>query len=464
MRWLRSPRSRHRRPGRRLLRRRRLRLRRRQAEAGRCSASAAACGTTRDGCTSGWSGMCSSVGEARGRARARGFERIVVIDDRSTDATPSILRQFAARHSGVLTVVPGPVPAHDNRTVYPPSGVFGVRDAATHAMCWDHAAPHVKWMALIDSDEFVFPRRGCSLRQHVATHCAANATHVLLRWEMFGGQQHDRHPPGFLTENFLTSGGNCSQYVSRMRPRRGVERRRSDRSCRNKFDWCGHGGWTECRHTKYIANTDCLRGPRHAMAHQPALLSEAAAGCDAQADSTAVCTRWAEDAGCAQSFPRCGAEMAPRCCSAGIGFNHYAAKSAEARGWRKRRGQRDPSPPLHLRDLNWVVSTAALRFVRRLREMLPAGRSPDVDVLSGAAGKSCHVSAGVAHRTSGVAARNDTAVDAAGCCAVCTATAGCGAFTFFPADRVCVLQELDAVVHRGPQTGATAGVVIDDEC
>eukprot|EP00756_Hemistasia_phaeocysticola_P055613 Hpha_TRINITY_DN31572_c0_g1::TRINITY_DN31572_c0_g1_i2::g.1654::m.1654 len=145
------------------------------------------------------------------------------------------------------------------------------------------------------------------------------------------------------------------------------------------------------------------------------MLNEAAQGCDTAVDTKEVCTRWMkEEGGAACNGLDC---LSERCCSAGFGFHHYAVKSREAQEWKQRRGQRDPSPPLHHRDLNWVVSPSALRFLSALRQRFPSGASPNVELTTGQR-RRYHIARGVG-QGGGEVGRVRRVRGVRGCCAAC---------------------------------------------
>eukprot|EP01061_Rhynchopus_euleeides_P041288 TRINITY_DN7165_c1_g1_i1.p1 TRINITY_DN7165_c1_g1~~TRINITY_DN7165_c1_g1_i1.p1 ORF type:complete len:503 (+),score=44.41 TRINITY_DN7165_c1_g1_i1:81-1511(+) len=300
-------------------------------------------------------GICSSVkDDARWLVewiefhRMVGVEKFFIIDDGSTDATARILRHYELL--GVVAVVPGSVPKGDERCAYP-----NARDSAYVARCYDHAAPHLDWMVIMDSDEYLYPRTGCSVRDYVTRECSAQSSHVVLYWEMFGSSGFRLHPHGMLTENFLSSGGDCSAYTDQWGP-----------TCLPFAGNC-----KECRHTKYIANTkSCLQNAAHCNNHLPARLALAPATCNTNPDSVEHCGDWWQ----AQKGSR-PLQYTPECCSAGLALHHYAPKSEEARRWRAKRRMRnglsedqDASPGPEKRDLNWVFSTGILKFIPHLRQ------------------------------------------------------------------------------------------------
>ena len=310
--------------------------------------------STRNKDTSYTLGICSSVkDDARWLVewvefhRLTGVDQMFIIDDGSSDATLRILQHYS--RLGVVTIIPGTVPNGDPRCANK-----NARDSAYVAMCYDHAAPHLDWMVIMDSDEYLYPRQGCSTKDYVSSHCSGRASHVVLYWEMFGGGGFSLHPHGMLTENFLTSGGDCSAYSDVWGP-----------GC-NAFA----GNCKECRHTKYIANTkSCLQQAAHCSNHLPGRLQLARDSCETDPDSVASCLQW-----WGHQRVRKELQFSGQCCSAGLALHHYAPKSEEARRWRAKRRMRnglnedqDASPGMEKRDLNWVLSPGVLKYVRTLR-------------------------------------------------------------------------------------------------
>eukprot|EP01063_Lacrimia_lanifica_P010640 TRINITY_DN17384_c0_g1_i1.p1 TRINITY_DN17384_c0_g1~~TRINITY_DN17384_c0_g1_i1.p1 ORF type:complete len:520 (+),score=68.39 TRINITY_DN17384_c0_g1_i1:71-1561(+) len=420
-------------------------------------------------------GICSSVkDDERGLVewiefhRAVGVEHFFLIDDGSSDATAGILEYYSL--VGVVTVLPGQVPRRDARCAKPDR-----RDSAYVGMCFDHAAPRLTWMAIIDSDEYMYPRQGCDLAGYIQASCSASASHILLRWEMFGGGRFSLQPHGLLAENFLTSGGDCSAYTEQW-----------GESCGTWRGYC-----KECRHTKYIANTArCLRRPEHCENHVPGRLRLAPETCDIDPDPWGACLRWWE-AEAAREEGR-SLRYSPDCCAAGVGFNHYAVRSEESQRWRAKRRMRnglredrDATPPLDTRDLNWALSTDILRFLPALRAgvtgVLPPlvqhlARSPrpafrsyaqrfrapyapvsqDVRFISAeGVHPACFVERGFAYAARPGYTRlrsvTEPVADEAACCAACRAAAAtCLAFTYRPSHGRCLLLE--------PHTGARGAV------
>jgi hypothetical protein len=129
--------------------------------------------------------------EFHARAGARGF---VVYDNGCTDATLPILR--AALAPDRLTVVPWRQLLSDGR--------LG-REIHNQSLAYAHAASNFggayRWMAFIDADEFLVPKRARDLDGALA-HLGA-ARNVSLPWHMFGHSGHDTAPEGGTLRNYL---------------------------------------------------------------------------------------------------------------------------------------------------------------------------------------------------------------------------------------------------------------------
>lgn len=124
------------------------------------------------------------------RAGARGF---FVYDDGSRDATLAILRD---RLGDRLTITPWRQRLADAR--------LG-REIHNQALAYAHAVANFgagfRWMAFIDADEFLVPRRAPDLDGALAH--LGDARNVSLPWHMFGHSGHDTAPAGGIVPNYL---------------------------------------------------------------------------------------------------------------------------------------------------------------------------------------------------------------------------------------------------------------------
>eukprot|EP00667_Euglena_gracilis_P010905 EG_transcript_11110 len=237
------------------------------------------------------------------------------------------------------------------------------------ARCYDVVAPRTRWMALIDTDEFIVPH-GCSIPDTIDQFCHPLIPWIPLIWTMFGSShREDRHcGANLVIEDFVWSGGNCSHMC---KPGQG----------HSPF-YCG-----ECRHTKAIANTFCARGARHAHNHWVNHLDEMPGECLQAAGLT-----HAELAGQADNPLLVGRPMgrAVSECNARLQLHHFGTLSRAEFFARRSRRRRDATHDLHtlwaLHDLNHEARPQAQRFstaVRRilaLRTAAPLVRGPQCPV------------------------------------------------------------------------------------
>ena len=359
-----------------------------------------------------------------------GIEKIFIIDDNSTDETLSIIKSYSEKNNNFIQLIPGSVPEGDSRCQKPTA-----RDSAYISKCIEFARHKLDWLVLVDSDEYIFPRQGCSLSQHIR-QCNQKSTHFLLDWEMFGSNHFLLHPPGLLTENFLLSGGDCSQYVDIW----GV-------SCQPFNGHC-----KECRHTKYIANMNCMPSNEHCANHFPSRLELTLGNCSSpqsESDVNDDCKLW--------FYHNKDIADPKKCCKAGIALQHYAPKSQEARRWRSVRkmrnglhNDRNQTPQMDKRDLNWVYSPGILKYAKRLRNALRKTDAGSVSQLTNVETISISNQTNFdcfTERSFRYTPRSGTAVvdisdfisSAAVCCSLCYHNSTCRAFTYRPSHDMCSL-------------------------
>jgi hypothetical protein len=108
--------------------------------------------------------------------RRAGVRRFILYDNGSTDGTA---RAALNAGQGDVTVVPWRLPA---RLVQPRATLHQQVLAYAHAIC--NFGSDVRWMALIDADEYLFPTSADTLE--AVLEPLSSFTNVSLPWSMFG--------------------------------------------------------------------------------------------------------------------------------------------------------------------------------------------------------------------------------------------------------------------------------------
>lgn len=124
----------------------------------------------------------SIIGEWMAFHRSAGVEHLILFDNGSTDRTAEIIQSF--RDQASVTYV---------SWAQPGSSV----DMYGYAI--ERYRNDFKWIAFIDSDEFLFPAKGTDIR-HVLCHIGAAA--IGVHWHMYGSAGHIERPAGLVIENY----------------------------------------------------------------------------------------------------------------------------------------------------------------------------------------------------------------------------------------------------------------------
>ncbi len=124
--------------------------------------------------------------------RRAGARAVVVYDNGCRDATIPILRETLGAR---LTVVPW-------RQLVSDAGLR--REIHNQTLAYAHAASNFgaefRWMAFIDADEFLIPKRAADLDGALAH--LGEAANVSLPWHMFGHSGHRTPPEGGILRNY----------------------------------------------------------------------------------------------------------------------------------------------------------------------------------------------------------------------------------------------------------------------
>eukprot|EP00667_Euglena_gracilis_P008832 EG_transcript_8963 len=225
------------------------------------------------------------------------------------------------------------------------------------ARCYDVVGSRTRWMALIDTDEFIVPR-GCSIPEAIAQFCHPLIPWVPVVWSMFGSSHRDdrRCVANLVVEDFTMSGGNCSHLCP---PQAG-----------QFYPYCG-----ECRHTKAVVNTFCARTARHADNHWVNRLDEMPAEC-LQAIGT---TRKAMAAQPSNSMLEGQADVGQAVvqCGSALQLHHFGTLSRAEFFTKRSKRRRDADIDLQAlwttRDLNHAEQPEAQKFSKAVRQLLALG-------------------------------------------------------------------------------------------
>ncbi|KQT86726.1 hypothetical protein ASG60_14830 [Methylobacterium sp. Leaf469] len=114
---------------------------------------------------------------------AAGFDRLVIIDNGSTDGTADIIRGFGAADKVDLIDWPGP---------------------GTQVAMYEHVATRYRdrteWLAFIDADEFLYPTDGMDLRETLAA--MPDVDGIGVHWHIYGSSGHLEGQPGLVIEAY----------------------------------------------------------------------------------------------------------------------------------------------------------------------------------------------------------------------------------------------------------------------
>ncbi len=125
---------------------------------------------------------------------AAGVRRFLVYDNGSTDGTIAILA--ATLPAAARVVVPW-------RQVF--SDARMGREIHNQVLAYAHAASNFggafRWMAFIDADEFLVPKRARTIPEALAH--LGDARNLSLPWHMFGRSGHAEAPEGGVVANYL---------------------------------------------------------------------------------------------------------------------------------------------------------------------------------------------------------------------------------------------------------------------
>jgi hypothetical protein len=123
-----------------------------------------------------------------------GVRRFLIYDNGSTDGTIDILRDTLPEHA--RTMVPW-------RQVFSDGWLH--REIHNQVLAYAHAASNFggafRWMAFIDADEFLIPKRAATIPEALAP--LGDAPNVSLPWHMFGRSGHVEPPEGGVLRNYL---------------------------------------------------------------------------------------------------------------------------------------------------------------------------------------------------------------------------------------------------------------------
>jgi glycosyltransferase involved in cell wall biosynthesis len=116
--------------------------------------------------------------------RAVGIEKLIIIDNGSTDSTVDIIRSFRDQDSIELILSPERVSQVDlyNRVLH-------------------KYANEIEWCAFIDADEFLYPTDGFDLRTSIPQFGEIGA--IAVHWHIYGSSGYADRPEGLVIENYL---------------------------------------------------------------------------------------------------------------------------------------------------------------------------------------------------------------------------------------------------------------------
>ena len=127
--------------------------------------------------------------------KATGADRIYLYDNDSTDNLMNVIEPFIKEGFVVYQKWPGKVV---QQAAY--------RDAIRRTRT------RTKWLAIVDSDEYLFSPCG-NMKDQLKAYEAYPG--IGVNWRMFGPNGHDKRPNGLIMDNYTTTIANADELVNR---------------------------------------------------------------------------------------------------------------------------------------------------------------------------------------------------------------------------------------------------------
>lgn len=129
-----------------------------------------------------------------------GVSKFYIFDNESTDKTRQILQPFI--ESGVVVYE-----YLSDKKIEKLKSVYGeeVKSHVAHWLAIEKCRTNTKWVAIIDDDEFIVPKRDKNLPEFLSRF-DADVSQIILGWTVFGSNGHIKKPDGLVIENYTMRG------------------------------------------------------------------------------------------------------------------------------------------------------------------------------------------------------------------------------------------------------------------
>lgn len=180
--------------------------------------------------------------------RLVGVEHFYLYDNSSTDNPREILEPYIK--AGVVTLIDWPDPIRPTKRKLPLNWVKKVQETAYNHCCFSNSLK-VRWLAVIDTDEFLIPMLNQNLREYLEL----NEDHpaVFVWWRVYGTSNVYDIPPGKLMIEMLTK-RFPENHVRNLQGKLIVKPKML-----KKFNWAGHRGVYRNGLEAYVSNPSDIR-------------------------------------------------------------------------------------------------------------------------------------------------------------------------------------------------------------
>ena len=116
--------------------------------------------------------------------RIHGVEKFYLYDNESNDDTKKILAPYIKSGLVEYTYFPGEK-----------------QQLPAYADCLARHRNDAKWLAIIDLDEFIVPKKHNTISE-MLNHMPRRVSEVVIKWAIYGSNGHEKMPRGLVMENY----------------------------------------------------------------------------------------------------------------------------------------------------------------------------------------------------------------------------------------------------------------------